>query len=139
MRYVSFVVLLTLGVFCAAPARPQEKTEPKVEMTTYHVALLKRGAKWTPEETAEVLRIQREHMANIRKMADDGKLLLAGPFTDGGELRGMFVFKVGSAEEAKALCEQDPAVRAGRLVCELHPWLSPKGISVPHSAGSKKQ
>jgi len=69
-------------------------------------------------------------MANIRKMAAAGKLLLAGPFSDDGKLRGMFVFQVGSLEAAKALTDGDPAVQAGRLVAEIHPWFSAKGIRV---------
>jgi uncharacterized protein YciI len=52
-------------------------------------------------------------MANIQKLAGERKLLLAGLFTDGGDLRGIFVFRVGSTAEAQALAETDPAVRAG--------------------------
>jgi len=63
-------------------------------------------------------------------MAETGKLLLAGPFTDDANLRGMFVFKVDSLQEAKALSDADPAVKAGRLVVELHPWYAAKGIRV---------
>jgi hypothetical protein len=40
------------------------------------------------------------------------KLVVAGPFGDNGELRGIFVFKVASLDEAKVLAETDPAVRA---------------------------
>jgi uncharacterized protein YciI len=69
-------------------------------------------------------------MAHIGKMADSGKLILAGPFTDNGELRGMLIFRVDSPEEAKALAEQDPAVKAGRLILEWHPWFAAKNITV---------
>lgn len=100
------------------------------EMTTYYVGFLYRGAKWTPEETPETRKIQEGHMANILKMGAEGKLVIAGPFTDNGDLRGLYVFRVGSAEEAKALVESDPAVRAGRLRFELHPWYAAKNITV---------
>jgi uncharacterized protein YciI len=121
------------------PARPAAPAAPGAgpmgyEMTTYYVGLLYRGPSWSPEETPERARIQEAHLANIRRLADEGKLLLAGPFSDGGELRGLFVFQVGSLEEAKALCDTDPAVQAGRLRVELHPWYSAKGISVPKPA-----
>ena len=89
------------------------------------------GPSWSPEDTPERRTIQEGHLANIQRLADEGKLILAGPFTDGGELRGLFVFQVGSLEEAKALCDSDPAVKAGRLRVELHPWYSAKGINVP--------
>jgi uncharacterized protein YciI len=99
-------------------------------MTTYYVALLYRGPSWTPAVTPETQLIQEGHMGHIKEMAAAGKLLLAGPFSDDGSLRGMFVFQVGSMEEAKALCDADPAVRAGRLKAELHSWFSAKGIRI---------
>jgi uncharacterized protein YciI len=61
-------------------------------------------------------------MANINRLAEEGKLIVAGPFEDNGELRGIFVFNVATLEEAKTLTETDPAVQAGRLIMELHPW-----------------
>ena len=60
-------------------------------------------------------------MAHINKMADSGKLVAAGPVIDDGELRGLFVFKVSSPEEAKALTSSDPAVKSGRLTFEVLP------------------
>ena len=108
------------------------------EMTTYYVGFLYRGAKWTPEETAETRRLQEAHMANIRRMGAEGKLVVAGPFADNGDLRGLYVFRVGSAEEAKALVASDPAVQAGRLRFELHPWYAAKNITVtPRKAEAK--
>jgi hypothetical protein len=42
----------------------------------------------------------------------------------------MFVFRVDTLEEARALAEQDPAVQAGRLALEWHPWFAAKNITV---------
>jgi hypothetical protein len=47
---------------------------------------------------------------------------LAGPFLEDGQLRGIYVFAVESVEEARKLTETDPAIQAGRLRMELHPW-----------------
>ena len=93
----------------------------------YYFALLKKGPKWIPVETDEVKKIQKGHMANINAMAKTGKLVLAGPFFDDGYNRGVFLFKTESLEEAQALCTHDPAVQAGRLIVELHPWMVAKG------------
>lgn len=124
------------GLFLFALLTPaQQKPAPKpsetnYEMTTYYVAFLKKGPAWTPQLTEETKRIQAGHMDNIKRMADTGKLVLAGPFGDNGDLRGMFVFQGASLEELKQMAEQDPAVKAGRLVLEWRPWYSAKGITI---------
>lgn len=45
------------------------------------------------------------------------------------------MFRVESLEEAKTLSEGDPAVKAGRLVVELHPWMVPRGRCRRRKAG----
>ena len=67
-------------------------------------------------------------MDNIRRLAEDGQLVLAGPYLDDGELRGIYVFAVETLEEARALTETDPAVQAGRLAMELRPWYGPAAL-----------
>jgi uncharacterized protein YciI len=98
------------------------------DMTTYYLGLLRRGSKWSPEVTAETERIQEKHLAHIRSMFEAGDLVVAGPFTDGGDLRGVFLFRTESLEDAQALAANDPAVQAGRLIVELHTWIVPGGI-----------
>jgi uncharacterized protein YciI len=103
------------------------KPVPQTEHSTYYFGLLRRGPKWTPERTPETEKIQAGHMANIQKMADLGKLVIAGPFGDDGQLRGVFFFKTESADEAENLAAADAAIQAGRLVLELHPLKVAKG------------
>ena len=55
-------------------------------------------------------------------MAEEGKLVLAGPFLDEGTVRGIYVFNTESLEEAEAWTATDPSVQAGRLKMELRPW-----------------
>ena len=63
------------------------------------------------------------HMANIRRLSDEGKLVLAGPFGDkDGDWRGLFVFAVADIEEAKALVATDPVIIQGEMVAEYHSW-----------------
>ena len=96
--------------------------------TTVYLAILVRGAKWTPGQTPETEAIQKAHLANIGRLAEMKKLVVAGPFGDDGTLRGIFVFRVASLEEARTLAETDPAVKAGRLALQIHPWIVPDGI-----------
>ena len=90
-------------------------------MRQYVMAFLKAGPNRDQGEE-EAQTIQLAHRANISRLADEGKLSVAGPFMDDGEIRGIFIFNVTTIEEAKALTESDPAIKAGRLVMELHPW-----------------
>lgn len=137
MPFRVFTGLFMLALFAMAQQKAAPKpSETNYEMTTYHVAFLKRGPAWTPQVTEDTKRIQAGHMENIKRMADTGKLVLAGPFADNGELRGMFVFHGASLDELKKMTEQDPAVKAGRLVIEWHPWYSAKGITIVQ--GDKK-
>lgn len=105
-----------------------KKPSAPVKLTTAYLALLTRGAKWTPERTPATEELQKAHRANIHRLAELKKLVVAGPFGDDGVLRGIFVFKVASLAEARALTETDPAVQAGRLAIDIHPWLVPEGV-----------
>ncbi|MGI8899173.1 MAG: YciI family protein [Pyrinomonadaceae bacterium] len=105
-----------------------KKATSPLKMTTAYIGFLSRGAKWTPEKTPQTEELQKAHRANIRKLAETKKLVVAGPFGDNGQLRGIFVFRVASLEEAKELAATDPSVQAGRLSIDVHPWLVPKGI-----------
>jgi len=135
------LIMITLTVFlvCAAGAIPlgavaddartvEFNAELAAElgaddygMRRYVMAFLKSGPN-RPDDPEEARALQRAHLDNIRRMAEDGKLVLAGPFMDRGDIRGIYVFAVDSVQEAEALTATDPAVQAGSLVMELHPW-----------------
>jgi len=134
-RAIPLAAAVLLAGFSAAAQTQHEPPKTAVgpggfEMTTYYVGFLYRGPKWTADQTPETEALQKAHLANIQKMAEAGKLLVAGPFTDGGDLRGLYVFRVATMEEAQALAATDPAVQAGRLRLEFHPWFAAKNIRV---------
>ena len=105
-----------------------KKATLPLKLTTVYLGFLSRGKKWTPEKTPATQQLQEAHLANINRLAALKKLVVAGPFGDDGNLRGIFVFRVATLEEARSLAETDPAVQAGRLEIEMHPWLVPEGI-----------
>ena len=117
----------------ASPGFPQAQSgsqtnPPTFDLDRYQFGMLRRGPKWTPESTPETQKIQAGHMDNIGKMASTGKLVAAGPMLDSGDLRGIFLFKTDSVEEATKLAAEDPAIKAGRLALELVTWMAPRGI-----------
>lgn len=109
-------------------------------MKQYVLALLKKGPNRN-QDSATAAQLQKGHMDNINRMANIGKLVLAGPFMDDGDLRGIYLFDVSTIEEAQKLTESDPAIQAGRLVMELHPWYGTAAlmpVSTLHKKLSKK-
>jgi uncharacterized protein len=90
-------------------------------MKKYVMAFLKAGPNRN-QDSVTAAGLQAAHMANIERMAKAGDLVVAGPFLDKGEIRGIYIFNVESIEKAKELTETDPAIKAGRLVMELHLW-----------------
>ena len=93
-------------------------------MQSYVMAFLYAGEN-RDQDSATAAEIQRAHLKNIDSLANAGVLLVAGPFLDDGDMRGIFLFDVENVEEARKLTETDPAVKAGRLRMELKPWYGP--------------
>ena len=87
-----------------------------------YLLFLVRGPSWMPGDTPELQDIQRGHIAHLEQMWRDGHALLAGPFADQTELRGIVVVRASSLEAARALEDDDPAVKVGRLAVEAHAW-----------------
>ena len=90
-------------------------------MKKYVIAFLKRGPNRDQDSITKIT-LQKAHMDNINKLATNGKLVLASPFFGNDDLRGIYVFNVKTIEEAQALTETDPAIKAGSLVMELKEW-----------------
>ncbi len=145
MKYLSLAISFCALLMMACSSSTQEdhsaSVEPAVEpevkgfdstlaaelgadqygMRQYVMAFLKAGPN-RDQDSARAMELQRAHMDNINRLAEAGKLSLAGPFLDGGEFRGIYIFNVTTIEEARALTATDPAIQAGRLEMELHPW-----------------
>ncbi len=93
----------------------------KYGMRKYVMAFLKRGPN-RPSDPDKSNELQRAHLDNIGRMAEAGKLVIAGPFLDDGDIRGIYIFNVNSIEEAEELTNTDPAIICGSLVMELREW-----------------
>jgi uncharacterized protein YciI len=67
----------------------------------------------------QVDKLMEGHMANINRLAKEGKLVAAGPFDGGG---GIFIFNSSSIEEVKRWLATDPGVQADRWKIEMLPF-----------------
>ncbi len=81
-----------------------------------------------PEEAEK---IQMEHLRYLFQLRAEGKLLINGPILDDPKLKGISIFNTTDAEEVKRLSEEDPAVKAGRLVYEIYHWFGLPGDRLP--------
>jgi uncharacterized protein YciI len=99
-----------------------------MELEAFTFVLLRRGPRagdYTDEELDE---IQKEHLAFLDRMRDQGYMLLSGPFRDQEDetKRGFSVYRTG-LDETRRLLEDDPALQAGRMTVEVMTWLTRKG------------
>jgi len=99
---------------------------PDGKMKQYFMVFLKRGP-IRDQDTTAVEELQKQHIANINRLAQEGLLDLAGPFGHDGDLRGIFILNVPTYDDAKAACDRDPMIKCGRLVAEIYPWWAMKG------------
>ncbi len=128
-RLVPVLLALCLAL---APLRAAEKKAPPApapdpDVTTYYVCVLSKGLYAGVGLKEERIKTQAAQHAYIDRLAREGKLLVAGPFTDASDWRGLYIFKCASLSEARTLVNADPEVLAGRLKFEIHAWLTAKG------------
>lgn len=100
------------------------------QQRTYTIAFLNKKAEPEKVDAAMTQRLMEGHMANIRRLGEEGKLLAAGPFEGGG---GLFIFNTTSPEEAEGWLNTDPAVQAKRWNIEVMPYTPRTGSVCPVS------
>jgi uncharacterized protein YciI len=123
---ILFAILLCVSYIAEA----QEKS-PELRIRKYWFVMLTRGSNRT-QDSATAAKLQQGHMANMDTMYYAGKLKVAGPFGDDGNWRGIFIFDCETKEEVEKLLAKDPAIAAGRLAYEIHPWYTePSGNFKP--------
>ena len=89
-------------------------------MKHYVMAFLKTGPNQITDSIKRI-EMQKAHLKNIIRLANEGKLIVAGPFLDDQPVEGIFIFNVESIEEAKALTNLI-SHSVGELIMELRPW-----------------
>jgi len=121
--FLTFCILTCISAF----AQQEENKSETPILKQYYFVMLVKGPHRDDIDSLSLAKIQEGHMANINKMAESGKLQIAGPFGDDGNWRGIFIFDVATEEEVKELLKDDPAIQSGRLAYEIHPWWTMPG------------
>lgn len=128
------IASLLISIFSFAQEKKAEKPKFNQEMATslgadqygmkpYTIVMLTTGPAKI-EDKAKMGTLMKGHMENIGKLADEGKIIVAGPFLEKNKenYRGMFIFNTKSKEEAEQWVKTDPAVQAGVFSYEIFPW-----------------
>ena len=142
MRRISFGAVLWFCLIALAVSTiALAQTQPNGKPAEYFFVLLIHPADAPPLSKEAGEQLQDEHMANIHKLSAEHKLAIAGPFLGDSLLRGIFVFRAGSAAQAQEWTDTDPAVKAGRFSTEMHgPWLiDPSAIHNPAQPSALEQ
>lgn len=74
-----------------------------------YVMTIKKGKTFNKVTKAVIIR----HVENLRKLDEEGKIELCGPFKGYPGVAGMVIFKTATYEEAGELCKQEPLVAEG--------------------------
>jgi uncharacterized protein YciI len=91
-------------------------------MKSYIFVILKTG-KNTISDKKITDSLFRGHMDNINRLAQSGKLVVAGPLGKNDKTyRGIFILNAKTMEEANALLQMDPAIKANVFEAELFTW-----------------
>lgn len=107
-------------------------------MRMFVLCILKTGPKDAEIQGKERQEIFAGHFANIHRLAEEGKLVVAGPFgKNDRSYRGLYIFNVTTVEEAETLVVSDPAVKAGVFLPELTPWYGSAAMLVVNETHRK--
>ena len=100
-----------------------------MSLERYELVMLRRPPAATDYDEATLDRIQAEHLAFHAALRAEGSVVTNGPLRGQPDesLRGLTFSRVGSSDEARRIAEQDPSVKAGRLVVEVMEWICPAG------------
>jgi uncharacterized protein YciI len=134
MSKILFIIPLATFMLSSAQEKKNEKPKFNQELATslgadqygmkaYTIVMLTTGTAKI-EDKAKMSSLMKGHMENIGKLANEGKIVVAGPFLEKNKenYRGMFIFNTKSKEEAEQWVKTDPAVQAGVFSYEIFPW-----------------
>jgi uncharacterized protein YciI len=128
--------LIFLFLLCAAgQVRAQRTFDVTIADSTYHMKqywfVLYTKGDAAPLDSASNAATLKEHLAHQDEQGKRGLIVMAGPFGDKGEWRGLLLYDCDTREEVEGYLRADPFVRAGQLKYEIHPWYGAVGTRLP--------
>ena len=102
--------------------KPTEIQEMIALAQNYSLVILHKGPA-PRDDTERNTRLQLEHLQHLAKLQLSGKLAMNGPILIEHDILGISIY-AATMQEAKALAETDPKVKAGYLTVEVLPWMA---------------
>ncbi len=111
------------ALLASVPTPSPQEIKSRIGLAqSYTLVFLHKGPV-SREDAAQNDRLQLEHLQHLLKLQRLGKLVLNGPILGEHDILGVSVY-AASLEEARALAEADPKVKAGYLTVEALPWMA---------------
>jgi len=131
MKKIGFIVIAFIMICQAAFGQKKPAENPEPQIRQYWFVLLTAGPNRL-QDSATAAKLQIGHLNNIRKLYNEGKIKVAGPFGEEGDWQGIFIFDCPTKEEVDNLLKTDPSIAAGRMVYQIKSWYTvPTGSFVP--------
>ena len=131
------LLLVSLAVLLYSVQRltaVDEKQQIKSKIT--FLVIYRPGPAWLPGKSISEQPL-KEHGKYMLGLYVKGSMKFAGPLTDNAG--GAVVLEVADESQAKAIVAEDPAVKSGVFICEMHPWeLKPWGDYAKKAESSTK-
>jgi uncharacterized protein YciI len=118
---LSLVLFASFALFLATAAPfARSQDAPKQYIYVLHpAARLQQGGAWTDSDNAAV----SAHFARLQEATASGKVILAGKTDEPDSVTfGIVIFEAADTAAAEAFMAEDPAVVAGVMTAELHPY-----------------
>jgi len=127
---ILFIVVsaISQSVFCQKDSTGKKMAE---KIKQFWLVILKTGPKDKEiTDTTARNKIFAGHFENIMRLYNDGIIKVAGPFGKNDfTWRGLFILDCKTKEEVEGYLKTDPAIAAGRMDYEIHPWWTAKGTT----------
>ena len=104
------------SVASGAIAQAQPTTSPSNETPLFAVEITV-GAKWDSGKPAHEQQFFREHSSNLKRLRDSGALIVGARYSD----KGLVVLTAQDEEQARAMMDEDPSMKAQVFRYQIHP------------------
>ena len=120
MRMIALLFVFGLCLmYCPAQGLAAELTPQGAQREATYLVFYRPGPAWLTGKSVMEQPL-KDHGNYMLSLYIKGSMKLAGPLTDNAG--GAVLLEVSDEAEAKAIVANDPAVKSGIFVYEMHPW-----------------